>query len=150
MNDNVIIRADYGAYKKHGWSHVKAHIRYHIIFSTKYRKKCLDKIKDEVISSFMKCASRYDFNIYNINLDRDHVHFLMEIPPSLSIGSCVARMKQISLNDLYSNEATSKWLKKFYWSKKQKLWTHGYFCSTVGLVSETTVWNYINKQGQHK
>lgn len=149
MNNDIIIRADYGAYKKRGWGHSKTHIRYHIIFSTKYRRKCLNEIKNDVIKCFVDCAERSDFNIYNINLDKDHVHMLVEVPPTLKISSCVSRLKQISTNELYRNPVTAAWLKHFYWGKKKKLWTHGYFCSTIGLVSETIVWNYINSQGQH-
>ena len=38
-------------------------------------------------------------------------------------------------------------MRQFYWTKKRRLWTSGYFVSTVGKVSEDTVFNYINNQG---
>ena len=50
--------------------------------------------------------------------------------------------------DLYSNDNTCSWLKNFYWKKKRKLWTHGYFVSTLGQVSEEKVFNYIKNQGK--
>ena len=33
-------------------SRCKHHIRYHIIFVTKYRRKCLDEIKQDVFDAF--------------------------------------------------------------------------------------------------
>ena len=32
--------------------------------------------------------------------------------------------------------------------KKRLLWTHGYFVSTIGKVSEKIVFNYIENQGK--
>ena len=32
--------------RKGGYSHAKTHIRYHIIFVTTYRRKCLNQIRD--------------------------------------------------------------------------------------------------------
>ena len=40
------------------------------------------------------------------------------------------------------------WLKQFYWKKKRLLWTHDYFVSTIGKVSEKIVFEYIGKQGK--
>ena len=38
------------------------------------------------------------------------------------------------------------YLRQFYWRDK-KLWTGGYFCSTIGEVSEETIKKYIENQG---
>ena len=48
----------------------------------------------------------------------------------------------IALFDLYA----SVYLRKLYWRKKKTLWTHGYFCSTIGNVSEERIKNYIENQ----
>ena len=39
------------------------------------------------------------------------------------------------------------YLSKWYWGGKHYLWTSGYFCSTVGEVSEKTLKEYIENQG---
>ena len=54
----------------------------------------------------------------------------------------------MTTNYLYRNERTKNWLKQFYWKKKCLLWTHGYFVSTIGKVSEKIVFNYIENQGK--
>ncbi len=39
-------------------------------------------------------------------------------------------------------------LKNFYWgSRREKLWTSGYFCETVGNVSESMMIEYVSNQG---
>ena len=38
-------------------------------------------------------------------------------------------------------------LENFIGLKRLTLWTHGYFASTVGQVSEKIVWDYIENQG---
>jgi putative transposase len=128
-------------------AHAKTSIRYHIIFSTKYRRKCLDEIRDIVLNSFRYVESISHFKILYMNLEKDHIHFLITWKPSLSITQVVSRMKQISTNYIYKNEIAKEHLKKFYWGKKKKLWTGGYFVSTIGEVSEKTLKEYIEKQG---
>ena len=70
-------------YKTYG--HAKTNLKYHIIFSTRYRRKCLTDIRDNVLSSFRYTESISDFNILKMELDKDHIHFLIEIKPTLSI-----------------------------------------------------------------
>ena len=82
-----------------------------------------------------------------MKLDQDHIHFLIQIPPTVSIGSIIGRMKQQSTWYLKENETSYSWIRNFYWSKKFQIWTHGYFVSTVGDVSEKIVFEYIEKQG---
>lgn len=126
------------------YSHAKTHIRYHIIFSTKYRRKCLENIKDQVFSSFKYAEKNSEFKILIMNIDQDHIHFLISSKPKYSIDQIVRRMKQLSTRYLYDN--CSLYLKKFYW-KRNIIWTGGYFCSTIGQVSEKTVEFYIKNQG---
>ncbi len=124
--------------------HAKTRIRYHIIFSTKFRKNCLNEIKDEVFNAFKYAEERSDFKILMMNLENDHIHFLMKWKPSLSITQVVRRMKQLSSKYLWDNQET--YLKKFYWGTK-KIWTGGYFVSTLGEVSEEKIKEYIENQG---
>ena len=54
----------------------------------------------------------------------------------------------MTTNYLYRNERTKNRLKQYYWKKKRLLWTHSYFVSTIGKVSEKIVFNYIENQGK--
>ena len=125
-------------------SHAKTHLRYHIIFSTKYRRKCLEAVKDEIFASFKYAENNSDFEILIMNLEDDHIHFLLKFKPSLSITQVVSRMKQLSNSFLWKNNEAH--FKKYFW-KKNKIWTGGYFASTIGKVSENRILEYIKNQG---
>ena len=127
------------------YSHVKTRLRYYLIFSTKFRRKCLDAIHDIVIDAFRKIEAKSNFDIFAIELDEDHVHMLISFKPHYSIEQVVKRLKQMSTFYIYQKE--HEYLKKFYWKQKNVLWTHGYFCSTIGEVSEKKLIKYIENQG---
>ena len=127
------------------YHHSKFRLRYHVIFSTKYRKKCLEDIKNEVYEIFEDISRRCRFSIECIAIDKDHAHFIIKGSPSISIGSIIRRMKQMSTIEIWEKHESH--LKKYYWGNKKKIWTNGYFCSTIGEVSEEIVKEYIEKQG---
>ena len=125
--------------------HSKTYLRYHIIFSTKYRRKCLTEIRDYVLQTFKYVESISDFNIICMEIDKDHIHLLVSFPPKYSIEQIVRRMKQMTTHYLWN--VVPLYLRAFYWKTNKMLWTHGYFCSTIGEISEETVKHYIENQG---
>lgn len=128
------------------YNHVKTLLKYHLIFSTKYRRKCLVGIEKELEESFRYIESVSNFRIEKLGIDKDHVHFLMRSCPSMPVSSIVRRLKQISTRQMWQKQ--KEHLSNFYWgNKKGKLWTNGYFCCTVGDVSLKTVEKYIENQG---
>lgn len=126
------------------YSHRKVFIRYHFIFSTKYRRKCFSGIEEKVCKAFKWVEHRCAFKIIEIGVDKDHVHLLVKSNTQLSIGQIIRRLKQLSNRKLW--EMDEKWFSQFYW-KKKKIWTNGYFCSTIGQISESNVREYIKNQG---
>ena len=129
-------------YKTYGYA--KTNLKYHIVFSTKYRRKCLTSIHNDVINAFKYVHAKSDFEILKMELDKDHIHFLLKFKLSLSINFVVNRMKTMSTNYLYKIQ--NAYLRNFY-QNKNKLWTHGYFVSTIGEVSQKTLEHYIENQG---
>jgi len=75
---------------------------------------------------------------------KDHVHMYMSMTPKLSIAKLVQLLKGKSSRKLQDEY---KVLKKRYWG--QHLWARGYFASTVGVVDDETIRDYIEKQGRH-
>lgn len=130
-------------------NHEKFNMRYHIIFSTKYRKKCLGQISDD-IKSYMKRAesmqNKWKIEVMEIDSVKcDHIHFLIKATPTCQISEIIHKLKQVSTYDAWQNY--NSYLSKFYWSGKHYLWTRGYFCTTIGDVSEKTLQAYIENQG---
>ena len=79
------------------FAHCKTKLRYHLIFSTKYRRKCLNAIHHEVLDSMKLAESGQNkFQILTHELDKDHIHLLISIKPEESISNVVHRLKQFS------------------------------------------------------
>ena len=131
-------------YKTYG--HAKTRLRYHMIFSTKFRRKCLDGIHDSVMDAFRYADSKSNFSILEMELDKDHIHLLVEFKPRYSIEQVVSRLKQLTVGYLWKRH--SDYLSRYYWKKRNVLWTRGYFCSTIGEVSEQKLRKYIKNQGK--
>ena len=123
------------------YSHAKTLLRYHLIFSTKYRSKCLNYIHDSVISAFREVEKHSDFKIFEIKLDKNYVHLVVQFRPNYSITQVVRYIKQRTTYNIWRDN--TEYLKKFYWSEKHVLWTGGYFISTIDDVYEETLKNYI-------
>lgn len=125
-------------------AHSKTRLRYHIIFSTKYRRKCLDSIRESVLSSFSRVGKEKNIKIYCMELDSDHIHLLVSWRPAMSISEVIQYLKYFSTKYIWNEN--EEYLKKYYW-KRREIWTGGYFCSTIGDVSEETLKRYIENQG---
>ena len=130
-------------------NHEKFKIRYHLIFSTKYRKKLLGDICDD-IKSYMRIAeSRQDkWRIEAMEIDCekcDHIHFLIRATPTCVVADIIHKLKQTST--YYAWHEHFDYMSSWYWRGKHHLWTRGYFCGTVGDMSEEKLKDYIEKQG---
>ena len=118
--------------------------RYHIVIPTKYRRKIFN---DGIFKFFKKCVKNTlranpQIQILEINHDKDHVHMLVSIPPSVSVGSVVRMIKSDSARHMRAEFA---FLKKLY--TQGGIWSDGYFVSTTG-INEEMVKQYIEHQGK--
>jgi putative transposase len=123
-------------------SHAVYDIKYHVIWVTKYRYKVLTKNISMRLRELIRqgCESR-NIKIVRGSIGRDHVHMLISCPPSMAPSKIVQYLKGRS-SRLIQEEFPE--LKKKYWG--QHFWARGYFCSTVGSVTEETIKNYIENQ----
>lgn len=126
------------------YGHSKGRIRYHLIFITKYRRKCLNDIKESVFEAFKEAEAASHLKIHIMNIDKDHIHMIVSFPPEYSISQTVNRLKQYTTRYLYSHNYDH--LRRFFYKKKKTLWSNNYFCSTIGFVSENVVRQYIERQ----
>lgn len=57
------------------FNHAKTFLRYHLIFSTKYRRKCLNPIRDDLLAAMRNAQERNgNFHIEIDEVDQDHIH----------------------------------------------------------------------------
>ncbi len=84
------------------------------------------------------------------NIQVDHVHLLMIIPPKYAVSDVVGRMKAMTASQLRKK---FDWLKKVYW-KENIVWSPGYFVSTVGIDEDKIIkyirWQQDQDSGQAK
>lgn len=123
-------------------NHSKYLILYHIIFVTKYRHKILNLI--DIKSIVKDIENNSQFNIVEMEVDIDHIHFLIKCIPKYSILNIIRRLKQISTINAWRTYGDI--LSKYYW-KEKTLWSDGYFVCTIGNVSKNIIQKYISGQG---
>ena len=118
--------------------------QYHIVWGTKYRRKYLKEyVKPVLLESLYNTVKKYPtLYLHAINVDQDHVHLQIEIPPSISVAVAVQRLKQYS--SIYLKQHFN-FIKNMYLDGN--IWSVGYFSSTIGL-NEEQIRHYIQKQGE--
>jgi len=123
-------------------SHSKYDIKYHFIWVTKYRYKVLKGSIALRLRELLRqgCEAR-NLVIVRGNVTSDHVHMLISCPPSIAPAKIVQYLKGRS-SKLIQDEFPD--LKKRYWG--QHLWARGYFCGTVGNVTEEMIKKYVENQ----
>ena len=119
----------------------------HLIFSCKYRKKLLIKYGEEIKQLFYDIAEEKDLNIIEMEVDKDHIHTLVQYSPTKSILEIVRHFKQISTYRIQRQNNNQIYLKKQFW-KEKTFWSDGYFACSIGNVSKETIQKYIENQGQ--
>lgn len=127
----------------HG-AHTKHRQMYHIVWLPKYRKKVLaGAIKIRLEEVLRECAEVNNWEIQELNVQIDHVHIVIQLPPSISTATAkaVQFLKGISSKML---RAELPEIKKFLWGSD--FWADGYFAETVGYCSEQTILDYVRNQ----
>ncbi len=111
---------------------------------TKYRRKVINKGFGIHLKNKAHEVARYypKLRIREFNHEEDHVHMLVAIPPSMSVGSFVRLYKTNSSRNV---KQQFPFLKQIYWGT-DRLWSGGYFASTVG-INEKIIKAYIEYQG---
>ena len=127
-------------------NHSKHLLMVHLIFSIKYRKKLLIKYGREIKDIFYNISEEKDLNIIEMEVDKDHIHILVQYPPIKSILEVVRLFKQMSTYRIWRQNNNHIYLKKQFW-KEKTFWGDGYFACSIGQVSKEIIEKYIQNQG---
>ena len=75
--------------------------------------------------------------------DKDHIHYMIETEPTMSISKIVNLMKSYTTYHIWKRYPifTKTFLERTYF------WRDGYFACSVGNVSEEMLRKYIENQG---
>ena len=126
-------------------AHAVYYARYHIVVSTKYRRRILKVGVGDYLKKLVLQVSRIhpDIEVLEVNTDVDHMHLLISIPPKYSVSEVVNMVKA---NTGRKMREKFPHLDKVYWGVAG-IWSTGFFVSTVG-IDEATVRNYVRMQGE--
>ena len=116
-----------------------------MIFVCKYRKQLINEnVRALILSTFKQIEEKSDFEIEIMETDKDHIHLLINYPPTVSVSSIARRLKQISTIELWKQFPNI--LSKQFW-KGHTFWSDGYFVCSIGEANPDTIRKYIENQG---
>ena len=88
------------------------------------------------------CEQKDDVEVIELNVQADHVHLVVSIPPKYAVSQFMGYLKGKLALRLFDKHAQ---LRKRYWG--QHLWSRGYCVSTVGL-DEERIRKYVKWQNK--
>ena len=128
-------------------SHNKSLLLYHLVCPIKYRRSVLsERVEASLIEVCKNIESRYEIHFVEVGADENHVHFLIQSVPMLSVKSIAQTVKSITAKELFRLHPE---VKEKLWGGN--FWTSGYYVNTVGqYANEDVILKYIQNQGETK
>ena len=123
-------------------SHSIWHCHYHIIWVPKYRFRILGgRVGEEVSRCIRAFSEQQQAEITELNVQVDHVHLLVMIPPKVSVSDFVGTIKGRTAIRIFNQFKELK--RSPYWGNH--FWARGYCADTVGL-DEEKIRTYVRYQ----
>ena len=116
---------------------------YHLVWIPRYRRNVFVKGVKEYAEKLFSHIPELDpdIEVVKLNIQVDHVHMLMVIPPKCAVARVVQYIKSQSAKAL---KAKFTFLRKAYFSR-EGIWSRGYCVSCIGL-DEKEILAYIEHQ----
>ena len=122
------------------------HCQYHVVWVPKYRFRILTgKVASETEACVRAFTEQLGCELVELNIQPDHVHLLVLIPPKISVSGYVGTVKGRTAIRIFNRFRKLK--EKPYWGNH--FWARGYCVDTVGLDSEM-VRKYVKYQEQRE
>src|SRR3989338_8622351 len=125
---------------------------YHVVWIQKYRRRILNSgVKEYLNKLWVKILKGIPgVEIVEQNIQVDHIHTIMIIPPKYSVSDVIGRIKGQSASKLRKKFT---WLEMVYWNENI-VWSPGYFSSTIGMNEDQIIkyvkWQESQDSGQAK
>ncbi|MCB5226044.1 IS200/IS605 family transposase [Alishewanella sp. 16-MA] len=115
----------------------------HLVFVSKYRRPALTgTMLKHCEAIFKEQCKKQNVFLHEFNGDSDHVHILVQIPPTISLSLLVKLLKgnaSLQLRKQFWPE-----IKRYLWSKH--FWSPSYCAVSFGGASIDTIRKYIENQ----
>ena len=114
-------------------SHAIWPCQYHIVWVPKYRYRVLTgRVAEEVSRCIRAFSERQKAEVVELNIQVDHVHLLVLVPPKVAISDFVGTVKGRTAIRVFNQFRELK--RRPYWGNH--FWARGYCVDTVGLDAE--------------
>lgn len=124
-------------------AHCVCLIQYHVIWCPKFRYSVLKGDVEAALKRILAdICSEYGYRLLALEVMPDHVHIFVSAPHTAAPCDVARTLKSLSAVRLFVAFPS---LKRFY-AKSGRLWSRGYFISTIGQISAETVRKYIAAQ----
>jgi REP-associated tyrosine transposase len=118
-------------------SHTYAQNVIHVVFSTKDRRKLMSgELRPRMWAYVAGICKKFDIHVLAVGGMEDHIHFLIQIPPTLAVAKAVLAIK--SNSSRWANEEGHKFA-----------WQQGYGAFSVSSSVVPMVIRYIQNQEAH-
>jgi len=125
-------------------AHTRYRLQYHLVWVPKYRKRVLrGEVATDLKRLLYQCAEMNDWWIERLAVQPDHVHLLVELPPTISVSDAIQRFKGGSSRAI---RQTHPELEEWLWGTS--FWADGYFAETTGRQAEQAIKRYIENQNR--
>ena len=115
-------------------------IIYQIVFATKNRKPSIEDAHCEELYKYIAgIVKNSNCKLYVLNGVEDHIHFLSDLHPSVSLSDYLKKIKV----------ASSLWMKETGKFPEFEGWQDGYGAFTYSIREKETLINYIKNQKEH-
>jgi putative transposase len=114
----------------------------HLVFVTKYRRRVLTEAAHETLRSiFTKVCQDFGAGLVDSNGADDHVHLLVEYPPTVAVSHLVNSLKGVSSRRLRHQHPDIA--ARYY---QGVLWSPSYLAASCGGAPLSIIRQYIEDQ----
>lgn len=114
----------------------------HLVFTPKYRRNVFRGHHIDALKNiFAKVCSDFGAELTEMDGEHDHVHLLVNYPPSVELSKLVNSLKGVSSRLLRSQHPD---IVARYW--KSTLWSRSYFAASCGGAPLSVIQQYIEQQ----
>lgn len=113
---------------------------FHIVFSTKDRRKCLEMtVRERLFPYLGGIAKQHGMISLTVGGVEDHVHILLQLPADMALSKAVQVIKGVS----------SKWIHETFPEQRAFAWQEGYGAFSIAVSGVEATVAYIQRQEEH-
>lgn len=127
-------------YRQHGKNRSVGWSQWHLQWCTKYRYKVFYKGEYKKLCEVLiySAAEKHGFEVYDCEVDLDHVHVLVSLPLTMTPNHAIHKLKGRTARGLF---IAYPHLRRMF--SKGSLWSPGKFMGSIGHITLETAKKYF-------